>query len=700
MAVPMLKGPAPSTEIGYSQWGGWGGYQFDAAETSPDLQWPQNIFVYDRMRRTDAKVAEILDAVCYPIIGTSWLIDPAHASEAVTRFVASDLGLPIVGERGDQQPARQRNQFSWPSHLRLSLLSIAYGHMPFEITYSYGDDKLVHLAKLAPRMPRTIALIHQTRAGELVSITQWPNYWPDNPTIESPIPADRIVFYLHRGEGNLVGSSILRSGYRHWLLKDRLLRIDTMMAERNGMGIPIFTAPEGASAADLRNYSNLAKAYRAGQSSGAAIPFGASFALHGVQGTLPNLLPMIQYHDEQIAATALAEFLKLGSTTTGARAVGDVFVDFFTLALAATVAEVTATVNYEVIERLVTHNWGPDEACPRIVAEAVGSDHQVTAEAILRLMQARAITPDPALEDYIRQMYRLPVRSTPWVEPGFARMIPPDAPAPGALPQSPNPVANQTPTQAAAAQPPPRELTPAEVAAQTDFVSLGSLHDLYGGRAAKVVLAHRPAQITSLAASAKAAAGNLGALATLSVTPLGTEALAKVLTEAAAASIAHAVAEAARQGVTITPPAPDDGASAARAAATTALIASALAGAASNKAVTLASLDPSALESAISDYLGGTSEASATTQASSAVAFAIGGGRVSVMSAGPSGTYYASEITDSRCCAMCLAVDGTQFSSLDEAQANYPGGQYSGCLGGGRCRGTLVAVYDETPVGG
>ena len=87
------------------------------------------------------------------------------------------------------------------------------------------------------------------------------------------------------------------------------------------------------------------------------------------------------------------------------------------------------------------------------------------------------------------------------------------------------------------------------------------------------------------------------------------------------------------------------------------------------------------------------SEQALVDLAGQGVNVAGGGGRlVGVAAAGDVARYYSSEILDQNTCTECLAVDGTQYATLDDAQVDYPVGTYAGCLGGGRCRGTLVAV--------
>lgn len=56
---------------------------------------------------------------------------------------------------------------------------------------------------------------------------------------------------------------------------------------------------------------------------------------------------------------------------------------------------------------------------------------------------------------------------------------------------------------------------------------------------------------------------------------------------------------------------------------------------------------------------------------------------------------YSSELLDQNTCPACYGVDGNDYESADDAEADYPGGGYKDCDGGDWCRGTLVAVYAE-----
>lgn len=415
----------PTSEIGYAQTSGVGSWWMSLDdEPTPELQWPRSVTVYDAMRSQDAQVASVLRAVAYPVRRTPWRIDPAGARDDVVRLVAEDLGLPVAGRNNDEAPLpRTRDRFSWPEHLRLSLLMLPFGHMFFEQVYRIEGGR-ARLRKLAPRMPKTIEDVTVADDGGLVSITQLTGRAG---RAARPIPVDRLVAYVHDREGgNWLGRSLLRPAYKHWLIKDRLLRVQAQTIERNGMGIPLYKGAEGE--ADLGPGLSMAKAWRAGESSGSAVPNGADLVLRGVEGDLPDANPAIRYHDEQIARAVLAHFLNLG-TQTGSWALGTTFADFFTLSLQTLAQQIADTATQHIVEDLVDVNFGENEPAPRVVFDEIGSRQAATAQAIKLLADAGILLPDRSLEEAARQQFGLPAKDPGTADPGVASPAVP-APAP------------------------------------------------------------------------------------------------------------------------------------------------------------------------------------------------------------------------------------------------------------------------------
>lgn len=419
-------------EIGYvtGSLPGWDSIAAEAHEKNVDLQWPQSLEKYDQMRREDAQVGSVLRAVTMPIRSARWELDPAGARAEVVQLVAEDLGLPVKGQEDPPRRARERGRFSWDDFLRLALLELVFGHSVFEQVYRIDGDR-ARLGKLAWRPPRTISKFDVAKDGGLVAIEQFGVFGKTSVRI----PVDRLVVFVNDREGaNWIGQSLLRQAYKPWLLKDTLLRIETMVAERNGLGVPVY---EGAPLPDAvaRDTAKaeqwladqqaeglrLAKEFRAGDASGVYIPSGAKFSLVGVAGKLPDLNTPIRRHDEQIARAVLANFLTLGGDdSTGSYALGDTFVDFFTGALNAISNHFGGVTQQHVIEDLVDVNWGPDELAPRLVPPQLGKDAPLTAEGIRALIDCGAFTADAELEKYLRARYGLPA-----ADPSTARHAPP-----------------------------------------------------------------------------------------------------------------------------------------------------------------------------------------------------------------------------------------------------------------------------------
>ncbi len=406
-------------EIGYQADPGvvsWGTLVAWTHETNPDLQWPLSIDVFDRMRREDPQVKSVLRAVTLPILRTEWVLDGTGCRDEVTAHVAADMGLQVKGKPA-KAPLRTKGRFSFREFLRLALLELVYGHSVFEQVYDQSSEPgRAHLAKLAWRPPRTISDFEVAKDGGLVAVKQRGTAGGR----EVRIPVDRLVVFVNEREGaNWVGESLLRAAYKMAILKDRVLRIQALTAERNGLGLPVFIAPDFPEGMDddvalawmdeqIEKGLELVKAARAGDDAGASIAHGAQLQFVGVQGKLPDTDAPIRYYDEQIARAVLAHFLNLG-TETGSWALGSTFANFFTDSLNAVAQHIADVINQHVIEDLVDANWGSNEPAPRLVPAAIGEQQQITAEAIRALIECGAVQVDEPLRAYVRDKFGLPV---------------------------------------------------------------------------------------------------------------------------------------------------------------------------------------------------------------------------------------------------------------------------------------------------
>lgn len=413
---------APTQEYGYAVAPDQPYWTLLDDEKVPELQWPESLEQYDRMRRTDAQVMSVLRAVTLPIRRTTWRIDPGAARPEVVRFVAANLGLPVVGQ--DPTPRlRTGDRFSWAEHLQLALTCLPFGHSFFEQTYRIEPDEngvlRAWIRKLGWRPPKTISRIDVAPDGGLIAIEQG---LVGSTVASHRMDVDRLVAYVPEREGgNWLGQSLLRPAYKFWVLKDRLLKVQAQTIDRNGMGVPVVVAPEIPKEvfdpveytkrldAEIRRGLKIAQSFRSGRQAGASVAHGADVKLLGVEGTLPDAMPVIKYYDEQIARAVLANFLNLGGDSSkGSYALSDTLDAFFKLSLQSIALSIADTATKHIVEDLVDYNFGPTEPAPRIVFDEIGSQMQITATALKELLDAGGLTADEDLERFIRDTYGLP----------------------------------------------------------------------------------------------------------------------------------------------------------------------------------------------------------------------------------------------------------------------------------------------------
>lgn len=418
-----MPSSAATRERGYAVTGPTSWWTDLTNERTPALQWPMSIDVFEDMVRQDAQVSSVLSAIATPIMRTGWRIDGTGCRPEVVAHVAADLGLPISGEGGAAPATRTRGRFSWTEHLSTLVPDhLQYGHAVFEQIYyrprsiEDGGDGLFHLRKLGYRPARTIAEWRVAPDGGLIGITQYSALSPLGTLVGfgskpgNELDVSRLVVYTNRRKGaNWVGESVLRPAYKNVLLKDQFLRVDAQVVERNGLGIPVYNAATDEPG-EIDAGLDIATQVRSGDDSGVSLRKDASFKLMGVEGTLPNILEKIKYHDEQISRSVLAHFLNLGSQT-GSWALGTTFADFFTLSIQAVAENIRETATRHIVEDLVDINYGPEEPAPKVVFDEIGSRQGAILTAISSLISSGAIRPDEDLERFIRSTLELPPAS-------------------------------------------------------------------------------------------------------------------------------------------------------------------------------------------------------------------------------------------------------------------------------------------------
>lgn len=668
----------------------WDAAYGELLEWVPDLMWPTSVQTYGQMR-TDPQLRAILQAYALPIRRAAWGVDGTDCRPEVAQLVADSLGLSVLGT--EQRAKRGPVRFSQVN--RLAMLHLTFGHMPFEKEYDVTDGATARLVGLYERMPQSIDQILLDDKDQLLGIRQTSR----SGTSSDVIGRESLVWFAHEREGGAwQGRSLLRDSYGAWLMKRELWRSNATSLRRNGMGVPVVTAPLGATPAQVAEAQRLAAAHRVGDRSGVGLPAGFIMELKGITGSVPDPLPFINYLDQQMSRAALAGVVDLGNTSNGSRALGDTFVDLLMLALQAVADDVADVWTADVARDVVALNYGEAEPVPSVVVGEVGESYEVTAATLQTLLGSGALSASPELEAYVRERWKLPTKVVDLAPaPALAPIVPAPVPGAGAAQDTaPAPVA-------ASVWPFRRQLTDVEARALVDPVTIDSQYQDAVNLALSQWTSTFAPQVRDLILNAVAAAFKDGpqgfADLTVDLPPDLVATITQIMLGAAQQAQTGQAAEATGQGVELPPepPALPTLDLQSFAAGMLQLLVKGMVTTASRKAIA-AYATPGVTKDDVELLVAGALDSLTLAQPrdtfGAIVAYGQGQGRSSVLATAPVGTYTASEIMDSATCGPCAVIDGTVFSSREAADAAYASGGYSECAGGLRCRGIVVTTWD------
>ena len=348
---------------------------------------------YDEMRRTDYQIGAVLKAITLPIRRGNWTIDPA-SNETQDRDIAERLQLAYFDEM----------TVTWDDVVRWVLLMLPFGFSALEQVLEYRDG-LVLPRKLDIRHPRSIVGEVRSRDGTLTHLVQRVDH------DEVDIPVDQLLIFSTDREGDdWRGTSILRTAYKPYLIKDDLERINALGHARWSAGIPILKVPHNydPDSKEWEDAESMMDDVRSHEKAYIIYPEGWEPSVLGRNegvGGAGNPLPSIQHYDQAIASALLAMHITLGGTRTGSRALGGTFIDSFLHAIEAWADYGCQVISRFSVRPIVDRNWGPQERYPRV---RVRNIHRIALEIIGYLAQTGAIKLSEALDRYLKETLDVP----------------------------------------------------------------------------------------------------------------------------------------------------------------------------------------------------------------------------------------------------------------------------------------------------
>lgn len=384
--------------------------QLSQNEYNADLRGALGLAIYDKMRRSDARVKFAL-AVCeLPLRSVSWSIEPASDDDQDVE-IAEALESNLMNM-----------SITWDSFLHHALIMLWAGYMIFEKVWDVGDDGVI-LRKLAPRLPQTLYKWNLDDTGGFLGIEQQVFVGMQYKTI--PIEAEKLLVFTNDKEGsNFEGVSILRTAYKHWYYKDNLYRIDGIAAERHACGVPLFTHPSTAKKDDKDRIDQLGQRLYANESAYVRLEDGYTFDIKGLTGSVRDIMPSIQHHDRKILESVLADFADLGSGDKGSWALSKDKSSFFLMALKSVAKNIGDTMNAYCVKQWVDYNYAGITEYPKLKCSKLDTrDVVALANAVSQLLTSGGLTKDEGIEGTMRDVLELPE----FVAPEPAAAVPPAA---------------------------------------------------------------------------------------------------------------------------------------------------------------------------------------------------------------------------------------------------------------------------------
>lgn len=455
------RGAGTFSEIGATGLKHWGGFVFE--EWARELQSARrSAEVFREACDVDPVLSGLIYAIDILCRRCSWHFEPGgetREDEAAQEFA--------------EQALFEDMSHTWPDTLSEILSFLQYGWSWLEIVWkrrggdvkdptarSKFDDGKIGIRKLAIRSQDSHFRWEFDEEGGIQAMTQMP---PPSYGMRT-IPIDKsLLFRARSAKGNPEGRSILRGAYFAYQFKRSIMSILGIGIERDLAGLPVMKTP--ADAAQLWNpndpmYSKIRPAMeelissiRRDEQEGVILPSTYELELLTTSGRRQfDLVAILEYLDNRMAASVLADVLLLGQQQVGSYALADSKEGLFFAGLDTYLDHVAAVVNNHLVPRLFKLNQFPGITdYPKLAHGPVARLDLATLGTFLQTLAGSGapIWPNDELLEKVFTEAGLPV---PEPDDGLA---PPAKPKPtaepadgeeGALPELPPAVADGGPT--------------------------------------------------------------------------------------------------------------------------------------------------------------------------------------------------------------------------------------------------------------
>lgn len=408
-----------------------------ADEFLADLRGERGIRRLREMSENDPIAGAILSAMDLMVRSTPWRVEGGSTQ-------ANDLVDYCLNNLEDT---------TFEMFLSDVLSFLPYGFSVFEIVArrpSEDRQGRVTLKALAPRAQWTINNFDTDRTGKVRGV------WQLAATGSAFIPYSKLLHFRTASHQNdPAGVSVLRSAYSSWYYARRIQEIEAVAIERELNGLPVFRIPSEYLSADATaeqrafatKIGQIGRDVKRNEQGYIVLPSDlyedadgkltsekmVDFELVASKGTRDiNTGETIIRYQQDMARSALADFVLLGTNDRGSFALSKSKADLFLKALEGYLDAIASVLNRKLVPKLLAWNGLSMEDAPKVVHGRVAPvDLTELGNYIARAAGVGINLTDEASEDYIRTAAGLPPSS------GDPAVPTPEAPASGNAPALP-----------------------------------------------------------------------------------------------------------------------------------------------------------------------------------------------------------------------------------------------------------------------
>lgn len=394
---PALRSRKAGKPIGNTGTEHYNGYFSE--EFNPKWRDSQRVEIVEEMRRGDAAIKGVLNAVKTPMLSADFFIEG--------------------GEEEHEEFAREQTieskTMSFPQTLREQLTYLDFGHSVFEKIKYINQKGLVGLMRLAPRIQSSIQNweLSDGSPGIQQYVRNDEKSSEENRKWVFEIPVSKLMIFTNEQEGaDVTGQSILRSAYKHWKFKDGTYRVQAIGIERTSVGIPVATMPDSAGTQERDEMEDILENLRVNEEQNIVLPspeYKIEFLTVDSNAMGNSIESFINHHNRMIMMSVLANFLDLGSGETGSFALSKDQSSFFLKHVEQHLKYVCEVWNC-LIKELIDMNWSNVKEYPKLKFQKLGEiDYKEMSDVMSALANAGYVNPmDKNIQTFLRSTFKLP----------------------------------------------------------------------------------------------------------------------------------------------------------------------------------------------------------------------------------------------------------------------------------------------------